>query len=263
MASMSYAGALKDKKGNTNADSTAAAADTSGNENGSSSASVDPKRKVTSKEWSARYQKAKADSPLPLPSSFEIDLSYPPHNFPPVIVSAWLDDPIQEHFSGLRSKYFPAHRNYIQGHITLFQTLPSESLDLILQTLQQECSATPPFEIFCEPYKLTPNAVVYIPLKADKLISIRGNLRGSFKKNFDMTHQDVNPHYKPHATIVNKVTKEEAARVFKEVKRLPRDEKLKHGRALGLDVWFYRGGPWEHIRRISFGNSGGSRDSSA
>ena len=185
----------------------------------------------------------------------DLPVSYPPENFPPIIISAWLEDDLQTHFSELRAKYFPTTRNYLQGHITLFHALPSEYLEVIMKTVNSVCSDSQEFEVFCDPYTLTSNSLVMIPLKAPKLVSVRKNLLGALKKEFTMSRQDINPNFKPHATVVNKVTVEEAKRIFEEVKSLPKDANVSHGRAKGLDVWFYRGGPWEHLHRIPFGKS--------
>lgn len=185
----------------------------------------------------------------------DLPFSYPPEYCPPVIVSLWLDDPLQTHLSELRAKYFPSERNYLQGHITLFHALPSTHLDIITKTINSVCSDTAEFEVFCEPYRLSKNAAVFIPLKAQRLVSVRTNLLGTFRGSFNMTDQDVKPTFWPHATVVNKVTTEEAERVFNEVKAMSKEARVTHGRAKGLDVWFYRGGPWEHLHRIPFGKS--------
>lgn len=180
---------------------------------------------------------------------------YPPEFFPPLIVSLWLDDPLQAHISDLRAKHFPSERSYLQGHITLFHALQSVYLDDIMKTINSLCADTPEFEISCEPYELSKNAAVFIPLNAQPLISVRTKLLGTFRKAFNMTNQDVRPDFWPHATVVNKVTREEAEKIFNELKSMPEEDRITHGRAKGLDVWFYRGGPWEHLHRIPFGKS--------
>lgn len=67
-----------------------------------------------------------------------------------------------------------------------------------------------------------------------------------------MTDQDKNPKFWAHATVVNKVGPEEAQAVFDHLQRTKEAEKVDGGQALGLDLWYYRGGPWEHIRRFDF-----------
>lgn len=261
MASMSYAGALNSSinggdAGATNGGGTTSSSNKTTDSSNSNTTHINNSRaKPARSDWIARSEKVSEDLEKNQAIIRQLEVTYPPDNFPPVIISAWLDDSIQDHFSGLRTKYFPQSRNYLQGHITLFHALPSENLDFILQTVNSNCSTTSPFEVFCEPYKLTTNSAVFIPLKAKQLISIRSNLRGAFMKSFNMTNQDVRPQFKPHATVANKVTKEEAQDIFNELKALSKEEKVTHGRALGLDVWFYRGGPWEHIRRIPFDES--------
>jgi len=52
-----------------------------------------------------------------------------------------------------------------------------------------------------------------------------------------------------HITIQNKVTAERARATFAE---LERDFTPRPLRIAGLAIWYYRGGPWELIRRYAF-----------
>jgi 2'-5' RNA ligase len=178
---------------------------------------------------------------------------YPPEQYPAVIISLWLDDELQHYFSNLRSKYFPTSKNYLQGHISLFHALPSEELDFISNTVTELCKNTSVFPVHCDrPRPPRNSSVVAISLKAVPLVSLRQDLLGTFSKNLEMIDQDLHRKFWPHATLVNKVTNEEAIRVWEEVRTIPEEEQVRKGTAKGLDMWFYRGGPWEHIRRVSF-----------
>ena len=44
--------------------------------------------------------------------------------YAPLIVTLLVDDDAQQHFDALRSEHFPAERNYLRAHVTLFHALP-------------------------------------------------------------------------------------------------------------------------------------------
>ena len=54
---------------------------------------------------------------------------------PPLIVTLKLDEDSRGYFNNLRRKYFPAHVNYLDAHLTLFHHLPStlEFIDSVLE----------------------------------------------------------------------------------------------------------------------------------
>lgn len=68
-----------------------------------------------------------------------------------------------------------------------------------------------------------------------------------------MTEQDQREKFWPHVTVVNKVEPEEAEAVFEQMQETQEGEKLRTGRAVGLDLWRYRGGPWSHEQSFMFG----------
>jgi hypothetical protein len=53
----------------------------------------------------------------------------------------------------------------------------------------------------------------------------------------------------PHVTIQNKVSPDEARALLRE---LEGEFRPFTGTAEGLDLWHYRGGPWEPARRFAF-----------
>ncbi|CAD6582047.1 MAG: hypothetical protein CYPHOPRED_001819 [Cyphobasidiales sp. Tagirdzhanova-0007] len=176
----------------------------------------------------------------------------------PLILSLALDEKLHSHLTSLRTKYFPSARNHLQGHITLFHALPATYLSDLLDTLTSLTHAMQPFNVHVKPPVLRggkEKKAVFVPLQAAKLRALRSDLLRTFSKDLKMplTDQDRNPTFWPHATIVNKVTAEEAENVFEELNASGEVSQRSGGEAEGLDLWWYRGGPWEHIRTFHFG----------
>lgn len=171
----------------------------------------------------------------------------------PVIVSLALNKELQNELSELRTKYFPPERNYLPGHITLFHALPSENLDFLKRTLTFRCQEQVPFPVSFAKPRLTNNAAVLIPLKANKLQDLRRNLLLDYEEHLELTEQDARRNYAPHLTVVNKVNRQEAQRVYDELSSIQNQQQPLQGQAVGLDFWYYKGGPWEYIDSVSFG----------
>jgi 2'-5' RNA ligase superfamily len=78
------------------------------------------------------------------------------------------------------------------------------------------------------------------------LHSLHGQLRTHFLEV--LTLQDRQP-YRPHVTIMNKSTLENARTLLK---LLSEDFQPFTVRGVGLDVWTYLGGPWRLARSLAF-----------
>ena len=180
-----------------------------------------------------------------------------PEEHPPLIISLVLDDGTQEFISKLRARYFPKARNHLQGHITLFHALPSKAphLSNIKKHLEQLCDSTHAFKVGLRPPSLSKNSkAVFVPLSARPLYDVHSTLLDAFKRDLklDLTDQDANPKFWPHATVINKVEEKEALDAYESLQEEKQVEQQPAGKAIGLDLWFYRGGPWEHLRRFDF-----------
>ena len=174
---------------------------------------------------------------------------------PPLIISLTLDDALQSHITNLRGKYFPTARNHLQGHITLFHAIPSSNVSEVKAHIEQLCSSTAKFPVRLRPPTLSKNSkAVFAPLSANPLYNVHESLQHGFQKKLrlNLTQQDSNPKFWPHATIINKVSEEEALDAFEALQESKEVQSLAKGEALGLDLWYYRGGPWSHVRRFDF-----------
>jgi hypothetical protein len=152
-----------------------------------------------------------------------------------LIITLRLDDKSMAFFNEQRKTYFPPERNFLQAHLTLFHHLPDEpGIINHIKNLKQ-----PTFELQVNGLINLGAGVAY---KADSedLYRLHQHLCKLFLK--DLTLQDQQP-LRPHITVMNKSTPERA-RTLKDI--LNRDFKPFMASAIGLDLWFYLGGPWQH-----------------
>jgi len=162
---------------------------------------------------------------------------------PTFVATARLDDEASRILDRLRKAYFPPHRNFLEAHVTLFHKLSAESV-AVLEGAAAE-SAPRAFEASLSgPFSL--GRGVAIRVESEPLVALRRRLATLLLP--DLSAQDRQP-YRPHVTIQNKVTPEEAGRCLAEVRQawLPMVARVE-----AIDLWEYRGGPWEHHAGLSF-----------
>ena len=162
----------------------------------------------------------------------------------PLIVSAlfgtrdfaWLD--------GLRRIHYPPEHNRVPAHLTLFRHLPpslapelKRRLGEAARQLRPEAHAAGLINFDCG---------VAIRIESPALEAIRADLADAFSGL--LTPQDAAP-WRPHVTIQNKVTPEEARTLLRQ---LERDFRRQPVAVEGLAVWAYRGGDWYPVSRHAF-----------
>jgi hypothetical protein len=162
----------------------------------------------------------------------------------PIIVTAefgaedhrWLDDQ--------RKQYFPADRNWLEAHLTLFHTLPPSLEPELLRRLSAICRENAPRADIVALMSLG-RGVAY-RVHSDALLTIREGLADAFSGLLCLQDQ---AGWRPHVTIQNKVAPGEAKALRVELERSfkPRPLRIK-----GLAAWYYRGGPWELVRAFPF-----------
>ena len=148
----------------------------------------------------------------------------------PFILTAKLPDEIHYWADALRREHFPPERNHLQGNPVAEIT---GLMDLGKGTA--------------------------IRLHSPELLAIRSLISEHFHGS--LTDQDLHEP-RPHITIQNKVTKEEArelqAELAPEIER-----KMKEGRFVfpALELHLYKGGPWEFVKGFPFrtGSAGPSK----
>ncbi len=163
----------------------------------------------------------------------------------PLILTLALHADDQARFERLRTLHFPADRNLIPAHITLFHHLPGPEMEAIQQTLAQRCATLPPFPVAASGLRFLGRGVAY-SLLAPELIALRADLARHWHDW--LTPQD-RQGYRPHVTIQNKATPE-AARTLQQ--NLEAAFAPFTVRTEGLLLWRYLGGPWEAVGRHAF-----------
>jgi len=163
----------------------------------------------------------------------------------PLILTLGLHDDDQARFERLRTLHFPASRNLIPAHVTLFHHLPGQEVESIQHTLDERCTALPQFPVSVSGLRFLGRGVAY-SLEAPALVALRATLAKRWRDW--LTAQDQQG-YRPHVTIQNKATPEAARMLL---------EHLQAGftpftiRAEALLLWRYLGGPWEPVSRNRF-----------
>ncbi|APE28973.1 2'-5' RNA ligase family protein [Aurantiacibacter gangjinensis] len=163
----------------------------------------------------------------------------------PLIVTAELPEDLFSWANQLRTEHFPPERNYLKAHVTLFHALPPSCEPEVRDCIAAIVRDNPPVPArLCGIMKLGKGTA--LKLESREMIAIWEELRDRFHGL--LTPQD---EHKPrlHVTIQNKVSLEEAkalqARLGPQVQ--PRDFAFA-----GLALHYYRGGPWELVKRWRF-----------
>lgn len=170
----------------------------------------------------------------------------------PLILTFQLDPLSQERLDAWRARYFPKDRNFLKAHLTIFHQLPGQSFESIEVQLEDFAAEQFPFAITFDQL-LTKQGFVGIRASGESLETQRSELSELFAAL--LRSQDKQP-YRPHVTIANLGSPREAASCFKE---LEKDFTPWAGKVQGLELYHYRGGPWEFAKRFPFAQLGDSR----
>ena len=157
-----------------------------------------------------------------------------------------LDEGTQAWLEALRRAHFPPERNLVPAHVTLFHALPGGESDAVLAALAEECRGAAPGPVLIGPPRFLGRGVA-LEVAAPAVAALRARLAARWRDR--LSPQD-RQGWRPHTTVQNKVAAERARALFTELSAgLPPRE----GRAEGLLLWRYRGGPWEPAGRFAFG----------
>ena len=166
----------------------------------------------------------------------------------PLILTLALDEHSCAFFEAERRRSFPSERNLISAHLTLFHKLPGAHLHSIERDIAALASAQRPFPLQVAGLRSLGRGVAYT-LLSPELASLRQGLAQQWEAW--LGPQDRQKH-QPHVTVQNKVEPQEARALLSE---LTDSFEPFIATGVGLDLWWYRGGPWEKARRFSFGSS--------
>ena len=154
----------------------------------------------------------------------------------PFVVTVGLDAALQERLERDRRQYFPAHRNIVPAHISLFHHLPGSAGQNVVATLGSVCSTTAPFDVVVSGVMGLGRGTAY-RITADSALHAR--LASAWRPM--LTRQDSQP-WHPHVTLQNKVEPGEARALQMQ---LLAGFTPFGGQANAVRLWRYLGGPWE------------------
>ncbi len=167
----------------------------------------------------------------------------------PLVLTLALAPDAQARFDELRTRWFPAARNHLGGHVTLFHALPGAELAEVGRTLADVAGSTAPFDVGVTGVRLLGRGVA-LDLAAPELTRVHAELARAFQPW--LTRQD-RQRFVPHVTVQNKVEPAAAAALAAD---LTAGFSPWTAGATGIELWWYRGGPWEHVRTDPFGAAG-------
>lgn len=149
---------------------------------------------------------------------------------------AWLD--------GVRRHHYPAARNRVPAHLTLFRTLPPSAEGEVRSAMRNACSLSAPRAMIDGVMDL--GTGVALRVRSPELDSIREEMIEQFHGL--LTPQDSGG-WVPHVTIQNKVERGAARALLRSLVQgfEPRPLAIR-----GLSLFAYQEGPWEALGGFRF-----------
>ena len=169
-----------------------------------------------------------------------------PDTSAPLILTLALDADSQHFFDDLRRQHFPPERNFLHAHLTLFHHLPGTTYARLCQELAALAAAEAPLPLAITGVRFLGRGVAYA-LESSRLQALHQQLQTQWQPT--LTPQD-QQRLKPHVTVQNKV-EPNVARVLHE--QLAAGFQPFEATGTGLQLWAYRGGPWETLQTFAFG----------
>lgn len=155
----------------------------------------------------------------------------------PIIITARIEEADLLPFDALRSRHFPAKRNFLRAHLTMFHKLPSEDLENIQKHVFN--SAARRKHILAKVSAVRHlGAGTAFTITSPDLVEIRSSLRAQLLPS--LGPQDLQT-WQPHITVQNGVSHTQADVLFE---MLSEDFVPCEIRIIGIDLWQYLEGPW-------------------
>jgi 2'-5' RNA ligase superfamily len=163
----------------------------------------------------------------------------------PIIITAEMGKTDQAWANGLRTRFFPPERNFLDAHITLFHHLPPNHLAEIKSRLAALAAECPPPAAQLTEVMLLGRGVAY-RVDSPELLGIRDELANEFR-GLLIPQDQARPRL--HITVQNKVEPSAAKMLHAQLSASFRPRPLVIS---ALAAYYYRGGPWEHIATWKF-----------
>ncbi|GAA3995802.1 2'-5' RNA ligase family protein [Hymenobacter fastidiosus] len=164
----------------------------------------------------------------------------------PLILTLALNAEAAAFFNALRQAHFPPARNYLAAHLTLFHHLPGPRRAEITEQLRARCRELAPLPLQVAGVQFLGQGVAY-RLESAAVEELHRELQTRWLA--DLTPQD-QQRRRPHVTVQNKVPTA-VARALHE--QLTAGFTPFAALGTGLQLWAYRGGPWEALATFAFG----------
>jgi hypothetical protein len=163
----------------------------------------------------------------------------------PIILTAKMGHADQAWANALRTRYYPAERNYLDAHITLFHHLPPAHLPEIKSRLAGMAAENAPPQAWLSDVMMLGRGVGF-RVESPELLSIREELAQAFR-GLLIPQDQGRPRL--HITVQNKVEAAAAKALHTELSAAFEPRMLSIS---GISAFYYRGGPWEAIQSWSF-----------
>jgi hypothetical protein len=163
----------------------------------------------------------------------------------PLVVTAELPPDLKGWAERLRREYYPAERNRVEAHVTLFHALPPSCEAELREALAELARREAPVPARLEGVMPLGRGTA-LRIASPAMLALRGQLADRFAGM--LTAQDAHPP-RLHVTVQNKVSVEEAKALQGELARML---EARDFRFAGLALHRYRDGPWEGVKRWSF-----------
>jgi hypothetical protein len=164
----------------------------------------------------------------------------------PLILTLQLDEAAQTFFDARRRQHFPPEHNFLAAHLTLFHHLPGPHLDDVEAYLAVRCRTQAPLALQVAGLQFLGRGVAYA-LHSPGTEALHRELQAHWLPW--LTPQDQQRRH-PHVTVQNKVAPEQARALLAQ---LTAEFEPFAATGTGLQLWAYRGGPWELLRTFPFG----------
>lgn len=161
----------------------------------------------------------------------------------PFILTLAVEENAFQFFNALRKIYFPADKNLIEAHLTLFHLLPNEPS--IIKEVEEICQQYKPLSLQVKEPTLIGNGVAY-KIDCEPLQELHKSLQQRWQSF--LIPQDQQKLW-PHITVQNKVSPEEAKDLLKF---LNGNFCAFETKGVGLQLWEYHSGPWKLFKQFSF-----------
>jgi hypothetical protein len=162
----------------------------------------------------------------------------------PLILLASLGPPDFARLDALRRRHYPADRNRVPAHLTIFRSLPPSAEDQVRRLLARTGSSPPPKAT--EDGLMDLGSGVAIRIRSDGLDRLREELSEHFHKL--LTAQDRGG-WIPHVTIQNKVEPKAVRALLRSLEKDFRPQPLQ---ITGLELVRYLEGEWESLASYRF-----------